>query len=133
VWLHAFEALHGGLQAFVGRTFVEPPPNAGTVSNAPPRPRAITGLPLANASTGVRPKSSSPGSTNARHRAYSPRRSSSFTCLQGDVSAAAAFSPALYFFFRTRAGNNQAPPAARKRAHRGINPLVGHNPETMRK
>jgi len=37
------------------------------VSNAPPRPYAITGRPDACASTGVIPKSSSPGNINALH------------------------------------------------------------------
>ena len=40
-----------------------------TVSVAPPRPKAITGRPLAIASTGTIPKSSSPGKIKARHRA----------------------------------------------------------------
>ena len=51
----------------------------GTVSNAPPRPNATTGLPLASASTAVMPKSSSPGSRNARQCAYNPRNSASST------------------------------------------------------
>ena len=38
------------------------------VSKAPPRPNAITGRPLACASSGVRPKSSSPGKMSALHR-----------------------------------------------------------------
>jgi hypothetical protein len=55
------------------------PPKGGTVSKAPPRPRAITGFPLASASTGVIPKSSSPGSRSARQQAYKSPSSSSVT------------------------------------------------------
>jgi hypothetical protein len=40
-----------------------------TVSVAPPRPKATTGRPLAIASTGTIPKSSSPGKIKARHLA----------------------------------------------------------------
>ena len=46
-------------------------PGAGwptTVSRAPPRPKAITGVPQACASTGRMPKSSSAAKTNARAR-----------------------------------------------------------------
>ena len=47
-----------------------------TVSSAPPRARAIVGHPHACASTGTRPKSSSPGMITAAARRYSSRISS---------------------------------------------------------
>ena len=43
-------------------------PGGMTVSAAPPRPKAITGVPHACASTGTMPKSSSPGNSSARQR-----------------------------------------------------------------
>ena len=50
-----------------------PVPPSTTVSMAPPRPRATTGVPHACASTGTRPKSSSPGSsTIARATVHLP-------------------------------------------------------------
>src|SRR5579862_1078443 len=70
-------------------------PSSGTISSTPPRPKAITALPLAIASTAVIPKSSSPAITNALHRAYSPRNSSSVTRPQNSIFLAALFRSRL--------------------------------------
>ena len=61
-----------------------------TLSSAPPTPRAITGVPHAMASTGVMPKSSSPGMTIALARRYRLRNSSSDTRPRNVMSAPAA-------------------------------------------
>jgi hypothetical protein len=51
-----------------------------TVSQAPPRPNAMTGVPHACASTGAMPKSSSAAKTNARARCRWSRRTSIDCC-----------------------------------------------------
>ena len=67
--LHCVEAVTGKSNwVYESSNFINGAPAVGqgiTVSVAPPRPKAMTGVPHAWASTGTMPKSSSPGKSSA--------------------------------------------------------------------
>ena len=63
---------------------------------APPLASATTGFPLASASIMAIPKSSSPGTINARHLAYKSRSSASVTRPQNSTLGPACFFNDLY-------------------------------------
>jgi hypothetical protein len=71
--MHSLEVMYGLLSRRNGLLPKNTPNTPATTDSVtPPRPNAMTGLPLAITSTGTIPKSSSQGNTSARHKHFSP-------------------------------------------------------------
>ena len=93
------------------------------VSALPPRPKAITGVPCACASSGAMPKSSSAAKTNAL--AVRNRRSRSRVVDTAEEAHVGRGEPGQFFHLGTVAGDDQLPPGHRAEcAHQQVDALV---------